>query len=57
MDHSTIEYKSFEKKFYEEHPDIAGLSDEQVNALLQTLGLKVLNYAYREVSYEQVGEV
>ena len=30
IDHSKIEYKPFEKNFYNEHPDIAGLSPIQV---------------------------
>ena len=30
IDHSTIEYKPFEKNFYNEHADIASLSNIQV---------------------------
>ena len=33
IDHSKIDYKPFEKNFYNEHPDIAGLSPIQVNFL------------------------
>ncbi|CAG7731589.1 unnamed protein product [Allacma fusca] len=41
VDHSTIEYKPFEKKFYEEHVDISSLDEEKVDALRDALGLKV----------------
>ena len=41
IDHSQIEYKSFEKSFYEEHADILGLSPIQVIDLQQKLGIRV----------------
>lgn len=41
FDHSQVEYKPFEKCFYEEHPDIAGLSPIQVIDLQQKLGIRV----------------
>ncbi|ODN05903.1 ATP-dependent RNA helicase DDX42 [Orchesella cincta] len=41
IDHSLIEYAPFEKNFYEEHPDIEKLTDQQVEELRGTLGIKV----------------
>jgi ATP-dependent RNA helicase DDX42 len=41
IDHATVEYKPFERNFYEEHPDIAALTEEQVEELRKTLGIKV----------------
>ena len=41
LDHSKIEYEKFEKNFYEEHSDIAGLTTIQQIDLLQKLGVKV----------------
>ena len=41
IDHSQIEYKPFEKSFYEEHTDISGLSPIQVIDLQQKLGVRV----------------
>ncbi|UYV76274.1 DDX42 [Cordylochernes scorpioides] len=41
IDHSTITYPPFEKNFYLEHADIQKLTEMEVNALTETLGLKV----------------
>ena len=41
IDHSLIKYHPFEKNFYEEHPDIATLSNIQVIDLQQKLNVKV----------------
>lgn len=41
IDHSEIEYEPFNKNFYEEHEDIAKLTPQQVQTLLDKLGLKV----------------
>ncbi len=45
IDHSTIEYESFEKNFYNEHENIKALSNDQVDDLRKTLGIKVSGYA------------
>ncbi|XP_022664363.1 ATP-dependent RNA helicase DDX42-like isoform X2 [Varroa destructor] len=42
VDHSIVEYKSFEKNFYNEHPDISSLSPDEANKLRQKLGIRVL---------------
>ncbi|CAF4424913.1 unnamed protein product, partial [Adineta steineri] len=39
IDHSQIEYSSFEKNFYIEHEVIRNLSDDQVNELRHKLGV------------------
>ena len=44
IDHSTIEYESFEKNFYNEHDDIKALSNAQVDDLRKALGIKVSGY-------------
>lgn len=41
IDHSQIEYQPFERNFYEEHSDIAGLEAEKVDELRNALGIKV----------------
>ena len=41
VDHSEINYPSFEKNFYEEHTDVAQLSGARLMELRQTLALKV----------------
>jgi len=41
IDHSAIQYLPFEKNFYEEHPDIVGLSKIQVIDLQQKLNVHV----------------
>ena len=41
LDHSQIEYKPYEKCFYNEHPDILSLSPIQVIDLQQKLGIRV----------------
>ncbi|EFA08520.1 ATP-dependent RNA helicase DDX42 [Tribolium castaneum] len=41
IDHSTIEYKPFEKNFYNEHPEIASLSNKQVAELRKTFDITV----------------
>lgn len=42
IDHSEIDYCSFEKNFYIEHEDIQNLDKNQVDDLRSTLGIKVL---------------
>ncbi|CAG8456430.1 2814_t:CDS:10 [Dentiscutata erythropus] len=41
VDHSQIEYPEIEKFFYEEHLDIAGLSDERVKEIRRELDMHV----------------
>ncbi len=41
INHAEIDYKPFEKNFYNEHPDIASLSNIQVIDLQHKLGTKV----------------
>lgn len=41
VDHSSIEYEIFNKNFYEEHPDIASLNQEQIFKLRKKLGIRV----------------
>lgn len=41
IDHSTITYQPFRKHFYNVHPEIEELPQEQVKELRQTLGLTV----------------
>lgn len=41
IDHSTIEYKPFEKNFYQEHPEISSLSNKQVTELRKTFDITV----------------
>jgi ATP-dependent RNA helicase DDX42 len=41
IDHSTIEYKPFEKNFYQEHPEITSLTNKQVAELRKTFDLTV----------------
>ena len=41
IDHSTIQYETFEKNFYQEHDDIKQLSKSQVDGLREALGIKV----------------
>ncbi|XP_076460295.1 ATP-dependent RNA helicase DDX42-like [Babylonia areolata] len=41
IDHSDIDYESFERNFYEEHEEIKALSTQQVDELRRTLGIKV----------------
>lgn len=41
IDHSTIDYKPFEKVFYREHPDIEALTSHQVTELQKALGITV----------------
>lgn len=41
IDHSEIEYESFEKNFYNVHEEIASLSKQQIDDLKKTLGIKV----------------
>ncbi|CAG8582827.1 27820_t:CDS:10, partial [Racocetra persica] len=41
VDHSQIEYPEIEKFFYEEHPDIAELSDERVKEIRRELDMHV----------------
>ena len=46
IDHSQIKYHRFEKNFYEEHPDIATLSNIQAIDLQQKLNIKVCTPPY-----------
>ena len=39
--HSEIEYEPFERNFYQQHEDIAALSEDQVRDLRQALGVRV----------------
>lgn len=41
IDHSEINYETFEKNFYTVHEEIASLSKEKINELRNTLGVKV----------------
>ena len=41
IDHSAIDYPSFEKNFYEEHSDVVQLQGARLMELRHTLGLKV----------------
>lgn len=41
IDHSTIEYEPFEKNFYQEHEEIAALTNAQTEELRRKLGIKV----------------
>ncbi len=41
IDHSEIEYKPFEKNFYQAHEEISTLSRNQINDLRQNLGIRV----------------
>ena len=41
IDHTLIEYENFEKNFYEEHEEIKNLSQQEVDELRKTLGIKV----------------
>ncbi|CAG0917707.1 unnamed protein product [Notodromas monacha] len=41
VNHSEIEYKPYTKNFYEEHPDIEKLSENEVEELRHKLGVKV----------------
>ncbi len=45
IDHSTIEYESFEKNFYQEHDEIKALSSQQVEDLRKVFGIKVSGFA------------
>jgi len=37
-DHSQIEYSEIEKDFYEEHPEIAAMSEEKLRQIRKDLG-------------------
>ncbi len=41
IDHSEIDYNPFTKNFYEEHEDIAQLSEGEISSLRTKLGLRV----------------
>ena len=41
VDHWEIEYQKFNKNFYEEHEDIAKLTESEVQELRQKLGIRV----------------
>ena len=42
VDHSTIEYESFEKNFYNEHDEIKALDVTKVEELRKTLDIRVM---------------
>ena len=42
LDHSTVDYKPFSRNFYEEHADIAELTQERVAQLRKTLSVAVI---------------
>lgn len=44
IDHSDIDYENFERNFYEEHLDIAKLSEQEVVQLRDKLGIRVSIY-------------
>lgn len=45
IDHSDIDYESFERNFYEEHPDISKLSEQAVKELRDKLDIRVSGLA------------
>lgn len=45
IDHSEIEYENFERNFYEEHEEIAKLTEQEVNTLRDKLGIRVSGLA------------
>ncbi|KAH9319005.1 hypothetical protein KI387_020774 [Taxus chinensis] len=44
LDHSEIDYEPFNKDFYEENPSISGMSEQDVTAYRQSLGIKVSGF-------------
>lgn len=44
LDHSEIDYEPFNKDFYEESASISGMSDQEVMAYQQSLGIKVSGF-------------
>ncbi|CAD7703901.1 unnamed protein product, partial [Ostreobium quekettii] len=44
LDHAEIDYEEFAKDFYEEVPEIAAKSQEQVNFMRNTLGVRVSGF-------------
>jgi len=44
VNHDEIDYPKFEKNFYKEHPDIAILSDEQINQIRKDLDMWVTGH-------------
>ncbi|KAK2174591.1 hypothetical protein NP493_790g01048 [Ridgeia piscesae] len=52
VDHWEIEYQKFNKNFYEEHEDIAKLTESEVQELRQKLGIRVsgIQANYKPVS-------
>ncbi|XP_069110146.1 LOW QUALITY PROTEIN: ATP-dependent RNA helicase DDX42-like [Argopecten irradians] len=45
IDHTEIDYKKFEKNFYQEHEEISKLTQSQVDELRNKLGLRVSGFA------------
>ena len=41
IDHSDIDYEPFERNFYQEHEEIKALTNDQVDELRRTLGIRV----------------
>ncbi|KQK21989.1 DEAD-box ATP-dependent RNA helicase 24 [Brachypodium distachyon] len=44
LDHSTIEYESFNKDFYEEKPSISGMNAEEVADYMKSLAIRVSGF-------------
>ncbi|AQL07150.1 Putative DEAD-box ATP-dependent RNA helicase family protein [Zea mays] len=44
LDHSTIEYDTFTKDFYEEKPSISGMSDQEVADYMKSLAIRVSGF-------------
>lgn len=49
IDHSEINYASFEKNFYAEHEEIRNLSNNQVNELRHKLGVNVIGKFFVDI--------
>lgn len=44
VDHTLTDYADFNKNFYTPHPDIAAMTDEQVDAYRKSLGTNLYQY-------------
>ncbi|KAB7500849.1 ATP-dependent RNA helicase DDX42, partial [Armadillidium nasatum] len=44
IDHSEFEYEEFTKNFYQEHEEIAALTEDQVRDLREKLGIKISGF-------------
>lgn len=47
LDHSTIQYDEFNKEFYEEHPEISSMKEEDVTNYRKQLGMASLHTHFR----------